>query len=252
MSEEFNETLHHMIDDNEKINRTLRTIISDEFVKNGYEKTPRHPTEQLFLKEVANHQMAILRDDGVNRHVRFRQPNTNAFMFEIITWPGYLCFCGDMGTYVFSRIDDMFQFFRMDPERMPLTGGNTLPINPSYWGEKLVAESTFGHGYKTFSADKFREAVKHAFDSYVEGKEEVTPEADADLWQEIESLVLADVDNEYAAMYCLSEFRSGEFEFTDYSEYNLKDYTWHFIWCCYALVWAIKQYDEARQQREAA
>ena len=71
-------------------------------------------TEQSFLKDVAEHQMTVLRDDGVNRHVQFRRPGTICMGFELITWPGYLCYTGDMGTYVFRRLEDMFEFFRTD------------------------------------------------------------------------------------------------------------------------------------------
>lgn len=209
---------------------------------------PRHPTEAIFLKEVANHQMAILRDDGVNRHLRFRQPNTNMFMFEIITWPGYLCYSGDMGCYVFSRIDDMFEFFRTDRHHMPLTDGNTLAINPSYWGERLQAQSMFGEGFKKFSDDLLREVVKRAYDDHI-ADANLSDEDKADLWQEIESQVLDSAeDGEYAAHVALRDFSCHGFEFTDSWEYRLTDYTWYFIWCCYALAWAIGKYDEKKAE----
>ena len=194
------------------------------------------------------HQMAILRDDGVNRHLRFRQPNTNIFMFEIITWPGYLCYSGDMGCYVFSRIDDMFEFFRTDRHHMPLTDGNTLAINPSYWGEKLQAESMFGDGFKKFSADRLREVVKRIYDDHI-ADAELSDDDKADLWREIESQVLANADDgEYAVREAMRDFNYHGFEFTDSWESSLTDYTWHFIWCCYALVWAIGKYDDKKAE----
>ena len=48
-------------------------------------------TEERFLKNAAAHQMEVLRDDGVNRHLRFRNPESSAYWFDIITWPGTLC-----------------------------------------------------------------------------------------------------------------------------------------------------------------
>lgn len=209
---------------------------------------PRHPTEAIFLKEVANHQMAILRDDGVNRHLRFRQPNTNIFMFEIVTWPGYLCYSGDMGCYVFSRIDDMFQFFRTDRKHMPLTDGQTLAINPSYWGEKLQAQSMFGEGYKTFSMDRLREVVKSAYDDHIECAT-LSDDEKKELWGEIERSVLFDADNgDYQAHEALRDFDHHGFTFSDSWEYRLTDYTWYFIWCCYALAWAIGKYDDKKAE----
>jgi hypothetical protein len=32
--------------------------------------------------------------------------------FDVVTWPGHLSISGDMGCFVFTRVDDMFTFFR--------------------------------------------------------------------------------------------------------------------------------------------
>ena len=73
------------------------------------------PDEQ-FLRDVAEHTMTVIREDGVSRHIRFAKPGTSCMHFDLITWPGYLCYTGDMGTYVFQRLTDMFEFFRTDRE----------------------------------------------------------------------------------------------------------------------------------------
>jgi hypothetical protein len=163
-------------------------------------KAPLHPTEAIFLKEVANHQMGVPHNDGVRRHLRFRQPMSNLFMFEIVTWPGYLCFCGDMGTYVFStaglNINDVFDLFRQDPAILPLTEGDTLSIGHiDEWRGRLVSESLFGGG-RVCLEDK-----------------EFGGEGPAD---------------------CIV-----------FPIAHPLDYSWNFVWCCYAIVWAIKQYDES-------
>jgi len=36
------------------------------------------------------------------------------------------------------------------------------------------------------------------------------------------------------------------FEFTDFWDHDLSEYTHHFVWCCYALAWGIKKYDETK------
>ena len=68
--------------------------------------------KQIFLNDVKDHQMTIVRDDNIGRHLRFSKPGTSCMSFDLITWPGYLCCTGDMGTYVFKRLPDMFEFFR--------------------------------------------------------------------------------------------------------------------------------------------
>jgi len=59
----------------------------------------------LFLKDVASHQMHIIQNDGVNRHIRFSKPGTSCYHFDLITWPGHLCYTGDMGTWGIAKYD---------------------------------------------------------------------------------------------------------------------------------------------------
>lgn len=59
-----------------------------------------NPTELSFLHDVREHRLIVLNDDKLNRHIRFSRPGTRCMQFDLITWPGYLCYTGDMGTYV--------------------------------------------------------------------------------------------------------------------------------------------------------
>jgi|SRR5665213_1794470 len=115
---------------------------------------------EQFLADVANHELTIKQDNGLYRHLYFRQLGNSNMWFEIVTWPGALTINGDMGSWSFSRVDDMFRFFR----------SKELRINSSYWAEKITSESRYGG----------------------------------------------------------------------------KGYTYHFLWCLHAIVWAIQQYDAAR------
>jgi hypothetical protein len=45
-------------------------------------------TEDKFLVDVKAHQMTILRDDGVYRHLRFAKPRTNNQRFDLVTTEG--------------------------------------------------------------------------------------------------------------------------------------------------------------------
>lgn len=75
----------------------------------------------------AAHALTVVCEDGLYRHWRCQAPGTYVYGFDVVTWPGYLCVCGDIGTWVFSRVRDMLEFFESDH------GG----INPQYWAEKL-------------------------------------------------------------------------------------------------------------------
>lgn len=187
------------------------------------------PTRDEFLKRVSKHEITVLKDDGLYRHLRFRKPGTGIDGFDIVTWPGYLCYCGDMGEYVFSRIDDMFGFFRWG------ISSEGIKINPSYWSEKVLAADR--DGVDKYDPDKFRQRIKE----YLDEAEDVTEE----VRQEVEDFVLSCADDgEYAAYTAVCDFESDGFRFQDFFECNLRSYTYRFIFCCYAVVWGISKYDE--------
>lgn len=202
-------------------------------------------TEKDFLKCVEKHRIIVIRDDGIYRHIRFKAPGTCNQFFDLTTWPGYLCYSGDMGTYVFQRMEDMFQFFR---------GSKNEPfINPRYWGEKLEAVGEQS-GFKKFSADAFRERVQDHFKMYCEDNE-LKGEEIAAIQSEIDDEILCyldgDFDEEYRAARLVQEFRSTEredFYFMDFFDGGgTNEYTYRYIWACCAIVWGISKYDEIKE-----
>ena len=95
----------------------------------------RQPTEESFLNDVSKHEMKVLLDNGIYRHLRFKQQGSSNMWFDVVTWPGFLAYTGDMGAFVFARLEDMFEFFR----GRPVDDKDKLYINLGYWGEKLEA-----------------------------------------------------------------------------------------------------------------
>jgi hypothetical protein len=93
-----------------------------------------YPKEEArFIKDTAEHEMTILHNDGLYRHLRFKKPGTRFYWFDLITWPGYLTIAGDMGTFTFERTEDMLTFFR-----------GAGDINPQYWSEKIRPNALLG------------------------------------------------------------------------------------------------------------
>lgn len=218
--------------------------------------------ESEFLADVATHEMQVLRDDGVYRHVRFKRPGTMCMHFDLITWPGYLCYTGDMGSFVFYRLNDMFEFFRTDREHLRRRGDRRLGVNLSYWAEKLVAvDGQRRHGSAMeFSEPQLRAYVNETRLQWVRDARRaglLSQEERRKLWEEVDHEVLSriDDDGEEAAYIALRDFRwmpkrghcAPEYEFTDFWEIEFKQYTHTFQWCCYALAWGIEQYDAARE-----
>lgn len=206
--------------------------------------------QQRFERDVADHVMTIYRDDGADRLITFHKPGDSAYWFEIVTWPGRLCISGDCGTYVFSRLTDMFEFFRPKHERAK---EGELFINKGYRCEKLQAVDCNGRGKgraTEFSGDRFAEHVKRDFESYFESND-ASDERKAEIWQEIQDYVLDDVGDGHELGHAGSllldrvpEDCPGMFE--DVWEWRCDEYTFHFIWNLYAIAWAIRKYDAAK------
>lgn len=202
-------------------------------------------SREEFLKRVTRHKLTILRDEGVYRHLRFRESETGCFWFDLITYPGTLVIDGDMGTYVFRRTNDMFEFFRTDNE-YARSKGDEFGINPSYWGGKLRSVDVDG-GHKEFDPEIFAEIVKTQFDEWVES-ENPSEEARSEVWERIECEVLGvaveggQVKSMEAAMDFYDE--DHDFSFVDFWDNNFNSFTYSYIWCCYAIAWGVNMYDK--------
>lgn len=184
------------------------------------------PTEKSFLKDVATHEMIVKKNDGLYRHLTFTKPGTNCNRFDLVTWPGYLAYSGDMGCYVFARIADMFEFFRRETD-------DGLQINLGYWQEKVEARDR--DGIKEYSADVFCEHVRRWLDE---------AEASAADREAAEDEVLNMADDSHAAYSAAMSFEGPDgTKFTDFWEVDSTEYTYRFIWCCYAMVWGIAKFD---------
>jgi hypothetical protein len=224
---------------------------------------------ERFLSDVAKHQLTVLHDDGMYRHLRFMNPKSSFSWFDLITWPGNLAIRGDHGGFMFARVEDMFTFFRAR------AGWNSGTINPGYWAEKLPDG---GRSAETYSAELFNSQLddqlaeyakeypalvgefvsdRIAFDALPE--QERWPQSRTGMRKptepktpdELRELV-TDYDNdgqlhyEAGARELLDEL-AGLGVVSNASEWDLRTYDFHYLWCCHAIQWGIGQYDAARQ-----
>lgn len=215
-------------------------------------------TAELFLNDVKEHELTILHDESFFRHIRLSKPNDSNKKFYLTTFPGHLVFSGDMGTFAFRRLHDMFHFFRSTTD--------CLHINPGYWSEKCEAENRFGNGIKSFSHDLFAEIVNGLAKEFINegGLKEYASQfgsikrATKSFLSEINDLIKS-TENDYAAHQSMCDYEFLEFDLTatdvfgeDSWEYDFTDYTYHFIWCCYAIQWGIMQYDKFNVDNQEA
>ena len=199
-----------------------------------------------FTKDIARHEMTICHDDGLYRHLRFAcqpvpyvEPCTSNRSFQLFTAPGTLGISGDMGTYIFARLQDMFRFFDAPAGR----------INPEYWSEKVTAQDVHCP-IRTFSQEKFKEVVLQDFQ---DRKYAFEPAEQELLLSKLKRDVLGDPDtyHEVGAREALRNFvfyskRPGEqrieFDYSESWEMDFNDFSYHFLWCLEAIVFGIARY----------
>lgn len=206
-------------------------------------------SRERFVREIAEHQMDVLRDDGLYRHLRFKRPGTSNYYFDIVTWPGYLAVVGDCGDFVFSRTRDMFEFFGPSGARGGFEDAR-WGINPHYWSKKLQAPRP--DGAEVYSADAARACVlewlvdradgMHAWDEF----DEAGPcggRAAFELYQALREQILDhDLYSEDEARRLIEDFEHNDDRIYDAWEWSFREYDWQFLWCCWAIVWGIEQY----------
>ncbi|WP_394065283.1 hypothetical protein [Alcaligenes sp. WGS1538] len=222
-------------------------------------------TEEQFLKDVESHVREIIMEDGLYRHIRFRRPGTMCMHFDLITWPGYLCYTVDMGTYVFWRLENMFEFFRTDREYAQ-RHGKQLVINKGYWAQKLQAVDGNSHraSVTEFDQDRFKEVINEYRKNWIKAAKEdgsLNAVERRELWEEVEDRVLRCVDDGgERAQIAAYDFSwnpglpgSGRprWQFDDLFEHSFAKFTGRFMWCCYALAWGIQKYDEHKEAANA-
>jgi hypothetical protein len=186
---------------------------------------------ERFSKTVIEHEMIVVRNDGLHRHFTFKSPRTFNNHFHITTWPGYLAISGDIGCYVFARLPDMFRFFRGEG------------VNPGYWGEKLQSVERNG-GYREFSEAQFHEAIKSDFEQWSFDDDEQKAKA----WEALQDSDLAEDSNpesfdQGVRMALDYQCPITKNRFNDFWDHDLQDYTFRFLWCCHAIRWAVAEYD---------
>lgn len=194
---------------------------------------PQPDVATRFAEDVAEHEVQVLHDAGLYRHLRCKKPGTSFYWFEITTAPGTLTINGDMGTYVFSRLSDMFEFF-----------GSKPTINPQYWGEKVHAASSPIQRYSP------QVAAKHAKDIFAEmlDSAELAESELEEAKAQLNVNVLTEAESEEGFRQALDSFAVGDMRFYDTWEWDLRDWDYHYLWCCHAIVWAIAAYRKQAAQ----
>ena len=196
------------------------------------------PTLEQFLADVKNHELTIIQNDGVYRQLTFNKPGDYDQYFNITTLPSYLIITGDMGSLVFSRQYDMFNFFRSE----------NLSINLSRWAEDIRTTSWDARieSYSEFDTDKVKVNAKIYLNKYIQNNN-LSEDDKEDLLEAFKFEILYSED-EHEIVEAIRNFSFKGFEFVDFWEGYYRKYRYHYIWLCYAIVWGIKKFDELNEE----
>lgn len=187
--------------------------------------------KEIFARQTENHVMEIRLNNNIYRHLYFKNPNLFAHWFEIVTFPGVLVYNGYHGCYCFSRINDMFEFFR-----------NQNP-NPCYWQEKILDRR---EGGLIYSGKEVQKHLHEVWQDFCEEHKGIwTKEEKQDYTREFEEEILDKCycPEEFKALGC-TELDSGFF--FDPCELDPRIYSEQYLWACCAIPWAIAQFDKAQ------
>lgn len=227
-----------------------------------------HDVKARFAVDTLHHELTVLKDDGMYRHLRMKPPagEPSEYWYDVITWPGSLAVRGDCGAeLIFSRDTDMLQFFRRRP-------GDDA-INPQYWGGKTATGVPREYSENALRARLVEEFVGVARDRGVPrgtgaALRELLREDLSD-HREAMSLVAGfnhgfhysaqcpcgerkeTADFLHLAMWKSNHVRHGSltvrehegFSFDDADEWDVSEYPQDFLWSCHAIVKAIAAYD---------
>jgi hypothetical protein len=225
-----------------------------------------------FARDTAGHEMTILHEDGLYRHLRFRPQQHGFYWFDLITVPYALIFRGDGESYVFSidATEDMFVLFRKSSYKRS--------INPGYWSEKLRSNRDAATSYseKLFEAAVARDLAmaeedypgvtaawaEHLEDEYnVEYEVEARRALDEFRFGELYRAECKECDWQFeAGSWSAASFKQDRhrrdagdehtgpirdltFVFSDTWEWRLQDFDWWFLWACHGILAGIARYD---------
>ena len=184
-----------------------------------------------FDKDIEDHIMRIMLDAAEYRMIECKKLGNSVHSFTITTTPYYLMITGDMGSFVFNRCTarDMLEFFRFTNKQ------NGMQYE--YWAGKLEIGN-----YKEFDSHT---AVAEAME-FLKQEEQINfKDCDYSSFEEIKELLEgASEDGEHEYFTVLSDLFD-ELGIEDWYEQCQRVYkpTYHYIWCCHAILWAIAQYD---------
>ncbi|MFE1359436.1 hypothetical protein [Streptomyces harbinensis] len=204
--------------------------------------TPTARHEQIasrFRVGSTRHRVTILHDDGLYRHMRWATPRTVGYLYELVTWPGWLAIRGTANaSYMFGHATDMLEFFR------------GADVSPGSWAERLPRGRD---SVLEYSADVTRRLVRERTSAAIQ-----SGTAPRGLGVAVRKGLLTSYDLYYegTAKDALRAFeykgwsfglggRSSDLRDWAVRGWELRDYRLDYLLACQAVAAIVSAYDEA-------
>lgn len=234
-----------------------------------YPEIARH-----FERDFAEATLRTQREDGLFRHIEFSAPKSMNRLI-VVTWPYNLLVAGSHGSYHFERFgpdtEDMFNWLR--GIRVEPSGWASKLINGAdsvreYDQERLVAEvkAEVAEAVKDGAPRGLRAAVReqilesdrlhsrdwamqmvYDFEHGTIHRSKCTCGASKDHKSSHDATMWAIYDGHTRTGHETKVREIGGFAFSDVGDWNLDKLSYHFVYQCHAIVWAIGQYDAAQK-----
>lgn len=189
--------------------------------------------EKRIVEDLKYHVVTVLLDGVTSKagnkylHYRCQKPGTWINGFDVVVWPGSMCYTGDMGDFLFQRTPDMIGFMR------------TAVRDVSYCASKCVAGKD---EIKEWSEDRFHE---HLAERLKDGSEYTVMRRGGYHTESVQKAIDG-IKRSYAEYGLRSDaekamYESGLWDGTDLPSCEI--YTTRFLWCLHALRWLINIID---------
>lgn len=221
---------------------------------------------ELFRDGVKDHELKIVHDDGLYKHLVMRTKDSWAWAWEIVTWPGSLAIRGDIGRkLVFTRENDMLAWFGGRYVGRHYEDGSPR-INPSYWAEKTGVMDSL----QRYSPKVFGSAARDIAVEYME-LELPDPAVDGGFWDPLdgdaETLLAAccAIASMFEELYCDGNYYYASVESEDdarewaerhqdilgtdfFWDTDFNDWDAQYLYTCYAIALTVEKYYNTTQK----
>ena len=209
-----------------------------------------------FQRGTAGHEMTVLHQDGLYRHLRFQTPgNGSSYGYDLITWPYNLTIrAGWTFTFSIDATNDMLDLFR----RTAFPG----EINPDYWQEKVTAGRD---EIESFSEELLKKKIEGTVQQWE--RDVLSSQADRDALRAAVQEHFFGEWPEYSLEYeaeahrALSDFSFSPegakpggwpLTFDRWYEWKLSEFSPGFLWCCHAIRHGVSLYEASLAQPKQA